>query len=268
MSNEIELSESQVQIHFEMSQGEGQMMYTLWRVTQSKIKYSRRFVQNLSTDKEQAWAKALTLAGPYELEDDSMNKLRDIIRNDSGLISFGKHRGTPVIELEDGYLSWIAQGAPIEVQPERRQSEDYTYTKYLASDFEKKLAIEEGLKRGILGEYKGQILNVNYIKKLVEKDEMDARSQHFGTPGEKFTKTVTFEKRTYFDNEYGTTWVNVFRDTDGNVILHMGTFINVKDEYESPELGKQFQLSGTIKEHSEYQGVKQTRILRPKLFNI
>src|SRR5574343_1304042 len=165
---------NQTQIHFELCQGAGVKMFTLWRVTQSEKHYKRSFVQNLSIDKEQAFEKAKTLIGErYEIIDDSVDQLRKIIRSDSGLIHFGKHYGTPVIELPDSYLCWIAKGGVITIEEEK--SDNY-YTKELASDFQKKLAIQEGLKRNILAEYNGEYHNIKYVEKLLERDKLNALS--------------------------------------------------------------------------------------------
>ena len=329
-------------IWFELSQGEGSKMYTLWRVTEGFQRYNRHFIQNLSTDKGQALEKTKSLIGDRDLIDDSRDSLRKIIRSDSGLIHFGKHHGEKVIDLPDGYLSWISQGGIINFVDERGNES----SRELANTYQVELAKAEGIRRGILKEYKGRLLNNKYVERLEEQDRLNAKSSYFGTVGDKIELKVTFEKTTSFEGAYGTTYINNFRDDQGNIFIHFGSHIqgnlirdeyfdvetleivrktkdficadikdgkvfrvslnneriieNYKKEIESRnitcyyilpvsktnksvkfieerrlenyryefEVGQKYILKASIKGHTEYQGTKQTQIIRPKLITI
>ena len=61
-----------------------------------------------------------------------------------------------------------------------------------------------------------------------------------------------------FDGFYGTTWINVMRDADGNVIAYKGSAC-------LGQKGDTFKVKGTVKEHTLYKGTKQTVINRPKV---
>lgn len=97
---------------------------------------------------------------------------------------------------------------------------------------------------------------------------LKARSNYVGTVGEKLTATVTWEGSPYFERRsftgYGTErcYIHRFRDADGNLIIWKscaGFPLVGADE------GCTVVISGTVKEHSEYKGEKQTYILRAKV---
>ncbi len=266
------MEQSELKIYFEISQGEQNKMYTLWRITESAIKYNRIFVQNLSIDKEQALAKAKELTNGAEIIDDSLDKLRKIVRSDSGLVSFGKYLGEPIISLPDGYLQWLAQGGPIESEV-REYGENVTYTKYLASEYEKKVAIEEATKRGLLVEFEGAFISVKYRDFIL--DSRKGWGHHF-TAGEKIQRSVQCVSLTGFQNDFGYTNIYTFKDIEtGNKYQYMG---GVTLELKPTEVQKEqgllygdviqkgdcFTLKGTVK-LGEYKDQKITYLQRIKI---
>lgn len=347
---------NQTQIWFEMSQGKDTKMYTLWRCTSTLHGFNRQFIQNLSIDKTQALEKAQQLSNGRELVDDSLDSLKVITRGED-VIRFGKYKDQHISTLPDGYLQWVAQGAEVSADEKIRQYyEDATIN--LVGQIQQNIAKQECLKRGLYREYKGELVNCKLADKLQQRDELNSKSQYIGKIGEKIELKVIFERQSSFDNQWGTTYINIFRTREGSVITYFGkdlkgnftshqeidiatgkvfeynhdTMFNLSitngryhtfneptaDEKRTPQarivsdivehyqkegrlesvnanivellkdntlrfynteyqnfenhedcyefqLGKQYILQATVKEHSEYQGTKQTQVQRPKL---
>lgn len=90
-------------------------------------------------------------------------------------------------------------------------------------------------------------------------------SEHVGEVGEKLTVVVTYTHTASWENGYGGYWnsgvtnLHTFKDEDGNVFIwKTGKFIEA-------DYGTKMTLSGTVKEHSEYKGIKQTALTRCKV---
>lgn len=86
--------------------------------------------------------------------------------------------------------------------------------------------------------------------------------EYFGNVGEKFANiTVELVFSTFFDSQYGTVWIQTMRDENNHMFVYKGKYLGFNK-------GDWFKLSGTIKSHQEYKGVKQTIIQRPKTTKI
>ena len=72
-----------------------------------------------------------------------------------------------------------------------------------------------------------------------------------------FDLTLTFRKG--FDTDFGVSFLNTFKDAQGNVFTYWGnSFLDV-------DVDSTITVKATIKDHREYQGTKQTVINRPKI---
>jgi hypothetical protein len=87
---------------------------------------------------------------------------------------------------------------------------------------------------------------------------------HVGTVGERRDFDLTVKFVTYFDTQWGTTWVFVMEDADGNVVVYKGSGHLYNADGQSATKGDKVVVKASIKEHSERDGVKQTIIARPK----
>lgn len=97
---------------------------------------------------------------------------------------------------------------------------------------------------------------------------LKARSHYIGNVGEKLTATVVYEGSPYYERRgfggYGTerVYIHRFRDADGNLLIWRSAcgfpILNANE-------GETFVVTGTVKDHSEYKGEKQTFILRAKV---
>jgi len=83
-------------------------------------------------------------------------------------------------------------------------------------------------------------------------------SQHFGVVGDKVTLTITVERIIVLKSEfYGDNYITIASDEQGNAITYKGrSDIGGKGETTT--------IKAIIKEHTVYNGVKQTVIQRPK----
>lgn len=82
-------------------------------------------------------------------------------------------------------------------------------------------------------------------------------SKHIGTVGARIELTLTVDKVFTFDGFYGTTFINICKDADGNVVVYKGS--------NGFEEGETIRVKATIKAHEERDGVAQTLIARPKV---
>lgn len=101
-----------------------------------------------------------------------------------------------------------------------------------------------------------------------------AKSHHVGTVGEKvdirarYIKSVWFEVPAFRGYGTETMYIHTFKIGDDTIIWKTTASLgrwNDKDEWESFEEGEQVHLKGTIKEHSEYDGEKQTVLTRCRI---
>ena len=83
-----------------------------------------------------------------------------------------------------------------------------------------------------------------------------AASRHIGNVGERITITLTCDHVIEFDGMYGTTYINLMRDADGNRIVYKGGKCLA-------DKGNNVTVKATIKEHGERDGERQTIIARP-----
>lgn len=86
-----------------------------------------------------------------------------------------------------------------------------------------------------------------------------AESNYVGTVGDRKDFALTFVREARFETEWGITSVCTFTDDNGNVFVWKTQgIVDFKPD-------TAYTLKGTIKEHKEYRGVKQTVITRCKV---
>jgi hypothetical protein len=111
-----------------------------------------------------------------------------------------------------------------------------------------------------------------YKKAVAKKISQNTVSNHVGQINEKFTLNLTYKNTASFDSQYGTCFFHFFTDEMGNVFkwsTNKGLVYSYKDIFDRVithqlDQGALVEIKGTIKEHTEYKGVKQTVITRCK----
>ena len=95
-------------------------------------------------------------------------------------------------------------------------------------------------------------------KKQEEKERLATESNYIGSVGDKIeVDFVSGREVACCETQFGLLHIYEFKDANGNVIVWKSS-----SGKEIPESGK---ISGTVKAHDEYNGVKQTVILRAKI---
>ena len=96
------------------------------------------------------------------------------------------------------------------------------------------------------------------VEAEVAKRAQNAASAFVGAVGDKIVLTITIERLIPLESQFGTTYINLCRDQQGNVIVYKGNS-NIG------EVGETVNVRATVKEHVLYNAASQTVIQRPKL---
>lgn len=242
--------------YFEMSQGEGVKMFTLWKIPGAGCSPHVRpvYIKNLSTDKEKALEEGARLAAAAGMEfvDSSCDTLRQIVREGDGLMPFGKYYGTPFTELPETYLLWLAQGGPI-----RKNDGQCTYTTYMAEEgYVKQTCQDICLQRGLMVDFEGRVLPKTLVDKIL--DDRIGWGHHCEDKA-RLTLTLEVTKVRSFESQFGTVFIQDLRDIEtGLRYSYKGSSpILVKGEDPKP-------ISATAK-LGEYNGVQITYLQRLKV---
>ena len=128
------------------------------------------------------------------------------------------------------------------------------------------ISVEELLTKNEFGEYNWKEKEDVTVLIKTKRNKQLPESNYVGTVGEKYTGTVTFKKETAFE-------MPAFRG-NGLVMMRIITFVDDSNNllvwkttcaYDTPGTDAKVNLTGTIKEHSEYMGQKQTILTRCKI---
>jgi hypothetical protein len=87
-----------------------------------------------------------------------------------------------------------------------------------------------------------------------EKAALIANSAHIGTVGERAVFELVVERTLEFEGQWGVTFINLCKDTAGNVVVYKGT----KGWEKGP-----ITVKATVKAHEVRDGVAQTILTRP-----
>ena len=102
------------------------------------------------------------------------------------------------------------------------------------------------------------VLNEEEKKRQEEKERLATESNYIGSVGDKIEiDFVSGREAACCETQFGLLHIYEFKDASGNVIVWKSS--SSKD---IPESGA---VTGTVKAHEEYNGVKQTVILRAKI---
>lgn len=254
----------------EISQGEGNKMYTLWMNTQSARFCNRRFIKNLSIDKEQAIEEATKRAESIgcELVDESMDNLKPILRGDD-IIKIGKNTGKLLTELDDQYLCWVAQGGTIK----KTNSDGDIYYSNVFYNFPEtiRLANELAIEKGLMEEFEGKMIPKK-LKEFILKSRIGF-GHHF-EQGQKVELKVEVIDKTYFESTFGTTYIITLGDKEGMKYQYKGGTIPSYQDSEgyfksvtSYDEGTFFKIKASVKLDS-YKNKEVTYLQRIKVLEL
>jgi len=243
--------------------------YTLWdvsapykhRISQHEIQWrvQKTYIQNLSLSLEKAEAK---LEGEYAIDLDlrgSTSFWEAVGENESTLkdyeVPFGRNIGWDIRECDDSEnmvkLLWNVY---------LKKDIVFTDTNPVNASWKRPIvyARRQLFNLGILIKHDGQFMIPAYVdkydaKKLAESLKMG----FFFEEKEKVVVKLKEVKRFGFESRFGFTTIVTYMDKKGRSFKYMGA--SPKDEFDGFK-----DIAFTIK-HSEYNGVKETKMLRMKI---
>ncbi len=105
--------------------------------------------------------------------------------------------------------------------------------------------------------------------KRVAEEEHRKQSEYVGSIKDKFQSELIYKRTISYDTIYGTQYIHLFEDENGNQYKwKTGKILgywNPDNEWTYIDGDSKVKIKGTIKDHSEYNGVKQTEITRCKV---
>ena len=106
---------------------------------------------------------------------------------------------------------------------------------------------------------RGEARVAERAKAREEARQADAdKSGWIGTIGERIVFDLTIRMVIEMEGQWGTSYLHIMHDADGNVVVYKGT-------NKIGERGDAVSVKATIKEHDIRDGVRQTKISRPKV---
>ena len=94
--------------------------------------------------------------------------------------------------------------------------------------------------------------------KPTKQMEHSLPGEHFGAIGERIELTLTIQKAISIDSNFGESWIFRMIDNKNNIFIW-------KTKNQAFDEGKDYLISGRVKEHTEYKGQKQTILTHCKL---
>ena len=97
-----------------------------------------------------------------------------------------------------------------------------------------------------------------FFAKKSEEQKLKAKSEYVGLVGDRDIYSLTVKKIFTFENAFGISNIYSMVDKNNNVFIWKTGNSNLNEN-------ETYSLSGTIKEHQEYKGTKQTVLTRCKI---
>jgi len=287
-------SSNQVTAHLIIDTGRENKMFTLWRVirfpeyrwNQNGAMTTRyHYMQNIGHTAEIAQAKAEEIAKRLniELRDCAEGDLRDIRkgkRNPVGLVigKYAEKTIDEVFEIDAPYLKWYADAEPAKSRHHAQffnvlndfiesKREEFNEKRDLGKDDRVIYAGKhegtriEDLPKGYLDWLAGVDMECNHTRfkgnviEYLEENHRLVAGEFQGEIGKRIEVELTTENVHYFETDYGTSAIVTMKDKNENTYLYMGTG-------DFPNKGETALVRGTVKDHKEYEGINQTKLVR------
>jgi len=158
-----------------------------------------------------------------------------------------KHR-----ELASNTISWV------ENLTETQKQNDYLYN--LSVLFADRYVTKKnlGFVASAIASYQKHLEKQREIERKAQKA---AISEFFGTVGKREIYELTLIDVKYWENDFGVTAFAMFEDQNGNIAV----WKTQPHQIAEIETGEVIKLKGTVKDHQEYKGTKQTVLSRCKI---
>ena len=169
-----------------------------------------------------------------------------ISKIENGRMPFGKYYNHSFNEVPISYLVWLF---------------DNDINKKQSSHIKEKIRLQ--ILECRRSEFVTYVEEINAKKAKAEAEREIKReikrntSRHVGQVGERIDITAKIEVIKSFDGTYGISFFTILETTDGNVFKYFGSAC-------LGEKGDTVNLKATVKGHTEWEGISQTVINRPK----
>ena len=203
----------------------------------------------------------------------SKKKVKEVAADnpDTGLRSTSSHTLEQIAYKENPSIEVSRNFEPVEILDEDRATAtaaiEYIRTRATAEPennyFYNALQVIElgyvpsyqvGLATSIIGMY--QIELRKDAERKIKEEEAEGKSEWVGEPKERMRFYAWSAGHSNFDSEWGPKSVFVFKDADGNIFKW---FTTTSHEFEKDE---KVMLTGTVKNHDEWKGIKYTVLTR------
>jgi len=156
---------------------------------------------------------------------------------------------------------------------------DYMYSIHLLSQEKSIKPKDFGFVASIIPAYLRTIEKQIVAEKKATQQKEEAISSYIGTPGEKIQLELTYISSASYEFQISawnstTNWIHKFLDNNGNTVIwktskSIGEVVNGKNWLDRTAIdinsGHNLKLKGTIKDHNEFRGEKQTVLTRCKI---
>lgn len=92
----------------------------------------------------------------------------------------------------------------------------------------------------------------------------DPESSWIGSVGEKLVIDVEYKRSFYYVSRYGLAYIHMMADSDGNVVIWKTSGLLKKGDTPVNDM-EAVRIQATVKAHSEYNGMKQTEVIRVRV---
>lgn len=217
--------------------------------------------KNLGADPEESFAKAVKAAKELSIP---LKTTIEELANDLREISRLSHE-----EVEEARKAQIL--ADIEYKLEFTADNDYKimlravikgginkfgFGKYLGKSYSNVVVFDRDYIEYILTTDFVDELTSFQLEGIIEKEPVPEPSEYVGEVGERSNFSAVVKRIAYFETQYGSSAAVTLADNEGNELMLFTTA-------SFPDIGVPFTFAAKVKEHKEYNDVKQTVLQRP-----
>jgi hypothetical protein len=135
---------------------------------------------------------------------------------------------------------------------ENKNINDYQHNLYLSCSANVVDWRSKGIVASLITAYQYE---TDKIKKKEKIEKENENSQYFGEVGKREIFTLTVTKKRDVVSQFGVSTLHLFKDENGNI----ATWFSSNKEFDE---GERVTIKATVKEHKEYNGMKQTILTR------
>lgn len=178
-----------------------------------------------------------------------------------GYYAIAVRNGAPVLSPHDGGMCWkcLGSGKVLDITKEYTPEHAAKLEAARIKREEKRKAEWEANEAARKAAEEARRIEQAKEKAAWEAEQAKRRGSFIGEVGDKLEINVSYERCNSFESMYGTMFIEVFKDENGNTLIWK-TASGMK-----VPVGNNVTIRGTIKDHQEYNGINQTVLTRVKV---